>query len=270
MWEECGMNQYSLPPELNGLLADAAFTVDRIGMSDSQVILFADKVLKIQRASAEAQTEYTMMEWLSGKLPVPRCLFHCVQDGSDYLLMSKVPGTMSCAEEHMADPALLVQTLAGILKRLWQTDVSDCPVRWPPEAKLALVRDAVARGAIDTEHVEPDTYGADGFESPQALLDWLEANQPPMDPVLSHGDFCLPNIFLSDGSLSALIDLGRSGVADRWLDIAICYRSLRDNFGGVYGGVPHPDFDPSSLFRALDIQPDWEKIRYYLLLDELF
>ena len=264
------MNIDSIPRKLRELLGDEPFTVDHIGMSDSLVVLFEDKVLKIQRHCAESQTEYSMLRWLSGKLSVPRCLYHEVRDGLDYLLMSKVPGTMACSEENMAEPERLVQTLAGILKGLWSMDTTDCPVSWLPDRKLALAADAVERGAVDTEHVEPDTFGSDGFESPQALLDWLETHKPPMDPVLSHGDLCLPNVFLEDGRLSGLIDLGRSGVADRWVDIAICYRSLRDNYGGVYGGKSYSGFDPASLFRALDVEPDWEKIRYYLLLDELF
>ena len=31
-------------------------------------------------------------------------------------------------------------------------------------------------------------------------------------------------------------DLGRAGIADKWCDIALCYRSLTHNYDGSYGG----------------------------------
>ena len=64
--------------------------------------------------------------------------------------------------------------------------------------------------------------------------------------------------------------LGDTGIGDKWRDIALCYRSLKHNFDGSYGGKVYPDFDPDMLFEALEIEPDWEKLRYYILLDELF
>lgn len=97
---------------------------------------------------------------------------------------------------------------------------------------------------------------------------------PEEDPVFSHGDYCLPNLFLKEGKVSGYMDLGRSGIADRYQDIALCYRSLKHNYSGRYGGKVYtqlnPDFRPESLFEELGIEPDWEKIRYYILLDELF
>lgn len=264
------MRNAPFPPELKDILRGASFKMDTIGLSDSQVLLFEDKVLKIQPDSPEARAEYAMMTWLSDKLPVPKCLYHTMAEGTDYLLMSKVEGTMACEDAAMRQPEQLVSSLAGILRQLWRIDVSDCPVAWDLDSKLSLARTAVERGTVDLDNVQPDTFGPGGFDNPRQLLSWLESHKPEMEPVLSHGDFCLPNIFLKNGRISGLIDLGRSGAADRWVDIAICWRSLRDNYSGAYGGRVYPDFDPNSLFTALGIEPNWEKIRYYLLLDELF
>lgn len=81
--------------------------------------------------------------------------------------------------------------------------------------------------------------------------------------VLSHGDFCLPNVLAQGDSICGFIDLGRAGVADKWQDIALCYRSLQHNFDGTYGSS-YEGFEPGALFEVLGIEPDWEKIRYYL------
>lgn len=87
--------------------------------------------------------------------------------------------------------------------------------------------------------------------------------------MLSHGDYCLPNIFVKNHRVSGFIDLGRCGKADKYQDIALCYRSLKHNFGGKFGTVPIK-YDCKEFFEILDIRPDWDKIRYYILLDELF
>ncbi len=75
---------------------------------------------------------------------------------------------------------------------------------------------------------------------------------------------------IEDGKISGFLDLGKAGLADRYQDIALCYRSLQNNCSGAYGGKSYPAFDPDLLFEELGIQPDWEKIKYYILLDELF
>ena len=77
--------------------------------------------------------------------------------------------------------------------------------------------------------------------------DYRYSLQDVKDPVLSHGDFCLPNIFIEDGKVSGLIDLGDTGVNDKWLDIALCYRSLKHNADGTWGKKIYEDVNPDLL-----------------------
>ena len=153
---------------------------------------------------------------------------------------------------------------------LWSVDISGCPKYGNLDDVLKEARYRVENNLVDITDAEPETYGENGFENPTALIEWLENNKPVYEPVLSHGDFSLPNIFIEDGNISGFIDVGRTGVGDKWNDIAICYRSLKHNFDGTYGGKIYPDFDPDMLFVALGIEPNWEKINFFLLLDELF
>lgn len=259
-----------LPPAIKSRLNSNKFQLDNMGLSESKVYLFENQVLKIGEDNEEAENEYIIMEWLKNKLPVPHVLARETAEGKSWLLMTRVQGKMSCDEEYMKNPMELTGLLADALKLLWQTDITECPCIWNIDRKLEMAKYWVEHNMVDTDNVEPDTYGENGFASPKELFQWLTENKPDEEPVLSHGDFCLPNIMFEGKELKGYIDLGRMGVADRWQDIALCYRSLLHNYSGKYGGKSYEGFNPEMLFEMLGIEPDWEKIRYYILLDELF
>ena len=264
------MNQLHIPLKIKAHINDKPYTIDDIGMSGNQVLIFEDMVLKIEECSASMDQQVQMMQWLDEKIPVPEVIAYEVEGGKSYLLMTKVNGVMSCDTYYLENPQVLLETLAVALRMLWDVDVKECPVVRDVDAMLEEARLQVESGLVDLDNVEPDTFGEDGFESPKHLLEWLENNRPAFEPVLCHGDFCLPNIFLEGSQLKGVIDLGKTGVGDKWNDIALCYRSLKHNFDGTYGGKVYEDFNPDILFEKLGIEPDWEKIKWYLLLDELF
>ena len=257
------------PAKIAERTAGKPFTLDRTGLSGSTVAIYEDFVLKSESVSGESENHLAMLRWLEGKVLVPRVLETVVRDGFRWTLMTRISGEMSCTASYRADPHRLVRVLAEAMKQLWDVDISDCPVDQTPSAKLERARSIVENGLVDMDLADPETFGENGFPSPAALLAWLEANAPACEPVLTHGDFCLPNLFLKDWEFTGFLDLGRSGAGDRWTDIAICWRTLRDNFGGHYGEAV-PGFHPDELFEALGVEKDESKLRYYLLMDELF
>lgn len=259
-----------LPEKLRKLVGDAPYTCDNIGKSGSAVLCYPDAVLKIQPAEPRFARDVEMMRWLEGRLPVPKVLCAITEGGKQYLLMSRVRGKMACDPAFTADPDELAGMLADALKMLWRVDISGCPKARTLEDDLLEARERVTAGMIDIDDCEPETFAPGGFESPEALLQWLEDNKPELEPVFSHGDLCLPNVFFADGQVSGFIDLGDCGISDKWRDIALCHRSLRHNISGHYAKEPNPDFDPDILFEKLGIVPNREKLRYYVLLDELF
>jgi len=257
------------PDKLSYFIGNKSAEIDNISMSGAAVYLFDNMVLKVQNDSLEADNEYKMMRWLVGKLPVPEVIEYVKTNKLSYLLMSKCSGKSACDDTIMSKPKKLTQLFADTLNQLWNINTNDCPVYATLEQKLQIAENNVIHGLVDKDDCEPDTFGKQ-FKDPEALLYWLKENHPEEEPVLSHGDLCLPNIFFNDGRLSGLIDLGRSGRADKWCDITICNRSLNHNYNGVYTGVCNYDYKESYFWEALNIKPDKEKIRYYLLLDELF
>ena len=258
-----------IPEAIGRLIAGKAFRADSIGRSQARVLIFDDCVLKIAPFSKQGEETVEVMRWLEGRLPVPKVLCCERGEGRQYLLMSRVPGRMACDDYYMARPKELVARLAEALRMLWSVDICGCPRIRDMDAELEAARLRVENRLVDMEYFDPAIFGAGDPRDPEALLAWLERSRPPYEPVLSHGDLCLPNVFIDDGRVSGLIDLEEAGVGDRWRDIAICWRSLKWNAEGVYGGGVYPDIRPEMLFDALGIAPDPDKLKYYLLLDEL-
>jgi len=259
-----------IPENIKKIVGKDNYLIDNIGMSDSEVIIFNDKVLKIQNESQEAENEYTAMKWLKGKLPIPEVVCYEKHNGRAYLLMSKIDGKMSCDEIYMQNPDKLTQLLADGLKMLWQIDVCDYPYDFGLDKKLEMAKYNIEHGLVDLENAEPETFAENGFRSPIQLLEWLIENKPKEEKVFSHGDYCLPNIIVKGDKIEGFIDLSRAAAADKWQDIALCYRSLEHNFLGKYNGKAYSGFKPEMLFQKLGIEPNWDKIKYYILMDELF
>jgi len=142
-------------------------------------------------------------------------------------------------------------------------DVTDCPFRRPLDMVLAEAKQRVELGLVDTEDLQPENYG----RSAQAILEQLINTRPLLDDlVFTHGDYCLPNIILQGDAVSGFIDWSRSGIADRYVDIALAVRSLKYNLGWEHG----PDLTRIFLQEYGLDQVDDTKIAYYILLDELF
>ncbi len=261
-----------IPQSIKKYIRGQTYTQNNIGMSGSRVLVFPAYVLKIQEHTEETDNERNMIRWLQGRLPVPELLAYEVKGPTAYTLMSRVKGTMLCDEIWLGEPQKLISLAAEGLKLLWSIDIRDCPYKVSRlKERLKAARRNVEQGLVDVDNTEPETFGPGGFSGPEELLLWLEENQPEEDLVLTHGDFCLPNIFADQGHISGFIDLGRMGPADRWQDVALLLRSLRHNLRGMYsGGKVWYAFEERMLLEALGIPMDEEKDRYYMLLDELF
>ncbi len=75
--------------------------------------------------------------------------------------------------------------------------------------------------------------------------------------VLTHGDYCLPNVLVTDGKLSGLIDVGQAGLGDPRVDLAAGVWTLQYNFGpghareflDAYGAPPMTDQEIERLRR---------------------
>lgn len=259
-----------IPERIRQLLPKGAGEKDTIGRSGAQVCCYDDCVLKVQDKLSLGRKEAGMMRYLQGQLPAPQVIAEEEADGLHYLLMTRLPGKMLCDASFLVQPEKIARRMADALEMLWSIDWADCPYRQTLDDVFRQAEEDIRAGRVccDTAQ-QPETYGKEGFESPEALLDYLKRNRPEETLVLSHGDFCLPNILADDHGVTGLIDIGSAGVSDRWVDIEMGQWSFWFNTEGGASGVRYP-FDRDMLFRALHLPRDEEKLRYYSLLSELY
>ncbi|MDE7249660.1 MAG: hypothetical protein K2N82_07185, partial [Lachnospiraceae bacterium] len=116
-----------LPESISRLIEGKQYSIDDVGMSGSQIMVFDDVVLKIVKCRKENDDTVQMMRWLEGRIPVPRVICYEQDNEYQYLLMSKLTGKMSCDKYYMERPQELLTLLAEAMKMLWAVDVTDCP-----------------------------------------------------------------------------------------------------------------------------------------------
>lgn len=259
----------NMPEELSAILAGYILTKDGIGCSSAGVYHCqkgSDSLyLKIQKPNAEFKREDEITKWLNGKLPVPKIKYFSEHEGLSYLLMTAVDGHMACncpTDELCKPYENTIKLLADGLLMLQGVDTIDCPFDNSLDIKLKAALYNIENNLVDMDDFED----GNDFATPMDLYTWLTENKPPEELCFCHGDYCLPNIFIENNAVTGFIDLGRAGIADKWQDIALCVRSIGYNLRNYDG----KDEYINMLFEHLKLEPDWDKINYYILLDELF
>ena len=220
--------------------------------------------------------EAQVMNWLKGKLHVPKVLEsglmtengeragnaeperkeaqNCDSPNREYLLMSELKGRH--IDDFADEPLCYVTYLAKAIRELQSVDISDCPFNADVDMRLKELDYLLENGLADTDasHWEETTK----FKDPKELRKWLYDHKPQEEFVFTHGDVSA-NMMICEDEVY-FYDLARCGIADKWMDIAFCVRDIRDYC---------PDLE-ETFFRILGMKPDYEKIEYYILLDELF
>ncbi len=261
-------NERIFPPAIAEKTNGKTYHTDGVGRSESEVLLFDDMVLKIEKTGELADNEEKMMSWLCGKLPVPRVLGFAKSDGKNYLLTERLRGHMAF-DAALSDKRAVARILAKGLLAFWAVDAADCPVMHTLEEKLAAAKARVDAGELT--HLPDGSVSCLGFSTLEGLYAYLDENRPAEDLVLSHGDYCLPNVLIAEGAFCGFLDLGRAGVSDRWSDIADCLWSMHYNFCEL-GGMSEDAFEEckTAFFSTLGVEKEEEKIKYYDLLNEFF
>lgn len=261
----------SLPKSIFDIVKSKSYRIDSIGESQSTVVIFSDLVLKIEKTGPQADREYAVMQWLHGRLPVPEVIAFERMNGFNYFLMSRLDGNTAC--DYLCEETIenTVIALADGIKQLQQVDISECPYKSTLDKRLNDAKYNIDNDLVDVNDFNDDTLGENGFEDVDSLYNFLVNNQPEEDLVFTLGDYCLVNVFVDGNRATGFIDLGKAGIADKWQDIALCVRSLKYNVCSMLG-LSERDYNrlKNLFYSELGINENEEKLRYYILLDELF
>ena len=231
-----------------------------IGRRENLYLKMTDE--KYRGTTYDVEREKEIMLWLRTKLPVPEVLHFEQHEGASFLLMTEAEGVVGSEDyEQYRDPKRMIRIYSDGIKDFQSINTSDCPFDNGVKNRLDELDYLLSHklADVDASNWEEDTP----FDDPSQLYDFLQAHQPKEELVFSHGDFGDSNIFIRNDRISGFIDLGRSGKADKWYDIAFCVRSIRNDMGNDNKYL-------DLFFELLEIEPDWEKIKYHILLDELF
>lgn len=263
------MSNLRLSKQLGEITRNYRFVEDTEGMSPARVYKLIGRnenlYLKISEnqyrgTTYDVEREKDIILWLTGKLPVPEVLHFEQYENTSFMLMREVRGDVGYEYyQKQRDPKKMINIYKDGIKLFQSVSVLDCPFHSNIDFRLNeleyLLQNNLAD--IDVENWENDTPFRDSNE----LYSFLKTHKPHEELVFSHGDFGDSNIFIVNDQVSGFIDWGRGGKADKWCDIAFCVRSIQHDMGEEYLDL---------FFDLLEIEPDWDKIRYYILLDELF
>ncbi len=235
---------------------------EEIGRSSARVLVFESdgrrRFVKVAPAADfdGLRDEAERMRWLSAHVDVPAVVAFHLEATVEYLVTDGLSGVMACDQGWVDDLERLISTVAAAMRRLHETPSISYPVDRSPQALLELAGRRIEAGLVDPDDFEGEFRG----RTPEQLLRRLHHRIPArFVPTVVHGDFSLPNVIV--GERAGFVDLARSGVGDRHIDLAVAARSIGYNWGA--DSVPR-------FFEAYGQYPDPERLAWYRMLDELF
>ncbi|MGW1340162.1 phosphotransferase [Kribbella sp. NPDC002412] len=107
---------------------------------------------------------------------------------------------------------------------------------------------------------------ADGLRALDELIDCpFDSPFPGKTEAVTHGDYCAPNVFIDPATLrfAGVLDLSRLGTGDRYLDLALMFKSLSGTLNPQYGRLPAA----RHFVEAYGADPDDPRIANYIDLD---
>jgi aminoglycoside phosphotransferase len=130
---------------------------------------------------------------------------------------------------------------------------------WSLEGRLQVAKFNLQEGSVDQDDSDPQFKHLALHELFEAMMKIVPKDH---DEVCIHGDYCLDNLLFNGDALSGFIDMGRGGRGDRYHDLAIAVRTIREAFGEKMLG---PFFSTYGLN-----DPSLDKLRFYTMLDEFY
>lgn len=175
----------------------------------------------------ELLREHKSLQTLNGKFPVPNILDFQDDGITAQILLEKVSGRPLHEMIQEWDRSKILSVVTNILQELWNV-TPDVLSRMPRglEEELQDINALLERDLINIDNFKLAAEGRHPLEVYQQAQEILHSRQ---FNVLSHGDFCLPNILVTEQGKWTLIDWGKGGLSDRFRDLSSIEGSLERN-----------------------------------------
>ncbi|WP_050614934.1 APH(3') family aminoglycoside O-phosphotransferase [Bacillus testis] len=257
----------SLPDKLQCILKNHQLEAVKIGRSPAEVykcinqkddsIWYLKELVKPAVQEESLRVEKEKLEWFRGKITVPEVVCYDEFSGKEYLLTTGL-GPNNLAEGRL-DTAIVIDQFAALLRAIHQLPVSACPFKETLDVKKGHIQKRLAAALVDSNDFEQEFAGME----PQALFElWQHKTPDDEDLVVVHGDYTLKNVIGYNGVVAGMIDCGRSGVGDRYQDLAIAFRDISKRAS------------KEAAYYFLDCYGQWsvdeEKLSFYIMMDEFF
>lgn len=249
--------QQHLPQAIKTIVDRATVIPISIGHSQDTVYRLEAEATYYLKIGASLTDEAERLEWLEHRLPTPKLLHFEVANGQHYMLTSAVKGQMLMQVDL---PIARCLELLAEGARMWHNLAThSCPFQWQIAQQIDSARAQLAHQRIDATEFDSQYYGK---TVPELFTDLLNAiPDGAEDLVVTHGDFCLPNILVDRASeqITGFVDLGHVNVSDRHLDLVLASRSIAYNFGSKY--IPY-------FYEHYGAEIDPAKRHFYSILNE--
>jgi aminoglycoside phosphotransferase len=212
------------------------------------------KLVPAGAAAPDAAEEAARLTWLAARGLAPEPAGVVADDAGTWLVVPTLAGLPAHRAELHPDTGVLVAAVARALRALHELAVDDCPfdAGW---ARLdAEVAATLAAGRLDPATLDPPFSR---YEAGRLVELWRAGRPAGEDaPVVVHGDASLPNLLVDGDTCTGFVDVGRLGVGDRHLDLAVVHQSIQRNLG------PQAVF---AFYDAYGTDPDLVRLEHYRL-----
>lgn len=144
----------------------------------------------------------------------------------DYMITKSAIG-QDCTH-YLANPKKLCEILASTLQKLHKQDINNHSLSSRIERYHDLLKNKFDSCSFDQDVI----LSFLSINSKEEAVSIIENNIGKLKTdTLIHGDYCLPNIILNNGTFSSLIDFDMSGIGDKHIDLYWALWSLEFNLG---------------------------------------
>ncbi|GEM_PF-1477431 len=257
------------PAELKALLTGYRYRhvwqgyvtdVFRFENTNSRTVLYLKRYRR--RSWQNAVKEKQVLACLKGKLPVTEVVAFCSDRCYHYLLLQELEGVPAHKLIIQIPAEQMLKIMVETMLWMHSVPVENCPLDESMPAKLVRIRFLLDKGWL-----RKDTYNARTRRNAEHDYQFLCEQIPDQEEmVFTHGDFCLPNFLLTDRRVTGIVDLADAGPGDRYMDICTLANTMCYNYKQPHKFIHYCQ----SIFELYGIaDPDWDKLKYYQLVNEM-